>query len=141
MNMLRLTQAQIDAHNARIGTARVVKGKDTGGEKKPVGRPPKYRNTPTTVDEIKFASKRESERYAELKLLEKAGEITDLKLQPKFQCEVNGQKICNYFADFTYLKKNGERVTEDVKGMPTPVFRLKKKLVLALFGVDVVVIT
>lgn len=44
----------------------------------------KYGNIKTVIDGIKFDSKRESERYLELKLLEKAGEISDLKLQPRF---------------------------------------------------------
>ena len=85
-----------------------------------------------TVDGTVFASKKEATRYGELKLLEKQGEITNLKLQPKFLCVVNGKKICKYFADFQYENRDGSVIIEDVKGFPTRVYRLKKKLVEAL---------
>ena len=92
----------------------------------------KYRAVKTEVDGIMFDSKREAARYMELMLLQKAGEISRLELQPKYDCVVNGHKICNYKADFRYFNANGS-VVEDVKGMKTPVYRLKKKLVEALF--------
>ena len=92
----------------------------------------KYRAVKTEVDGIMFDSKREAARYMELMLLQKAGEISHLELQPSFVCMVNGHKICNYKADFRYFNANGS-VVEDVKGMKTPVYRIKKKLVEALF--------
>lgn len=92
----------------------------------------KYGAIPTTVDGITFASKAESRRYQELKLLERAGEISRLELQPSFKCEINGKLVCTYRADFSFFTKT-ERVIEDVKGVRTPVYRLKKKLVEALF--------
>jgi hypothetical protein len=92
----------------------------------------KYRAVKTEVDGITFDSKREAARYMELVLLERAGEISRLELQPKYDCVVNGKKICTYKADFRYFNANGS-VVEDVKGMKTPVYRLKKKLVEALF--------
>jgi hypothetical protein len=92
----------------------------------------KYRAVKTEVDGIMFDSKREAARYMELVLLERAGEISRLELQPKYDCVVNGKKICTYKADFRYFNANGS-VVEDVKGMKTPVYRLKKKLVEALF--------
>ena len=92
----------------------------------------KYRAVKTEVDGIMFDSKREAARYMELMLLQKAGEISHLELQPSFVCMVNGKKICTYKADFRYFDANGS-VVEDVKGMKTPVYRLKKKLVEALY--------
>lgn len=96
----------------------------------------KYRNKKTEVDGIIFDSKAESRRYCELKLLEKAGEITDLKLQPRFDCFINEKKICAYFADFEYYIGE-KRIVEDVKGFKTQVYRLKKKMVEALFEVQI----
>jgi hypothetical protein len=72
-------------------------------------RKSKYAAIPTIVDGIRFASKKEARRYTELKLLERAGEITCLELQPKFPCVVNGKKVCTYIADFAYLDDSGER--------------------------------
>jgi len=93
----------------------------------------KYGNRKTVVDGIKFDSQAEANRYCELKLLEKAGEINNLVLQPKFVL-LSGYKKDGinvrpmyYIADFTYQAKNGQ-VVEDVKGVQTAVFKLKKKL-------------
>ena len=102
--------------------------------------PTKYRAVPTKVDGIRFASKKEARRYAELKLLQKAGHITDLKLQPKIRCMTAGTHICDYVADFFYYdrrKEGGRMVYEDAKGYKTPVYKLKKKLVLALTGIEI----
>lgn len=98
----------------------------------------KYGAKPTVVDGIRFHSKRESERYLELKLLERAGKIKDLGRQPKFPIEVYGNKICIYIADFTYWdneKKCG--VVEDVKGAKTALYSLKKKLFEALYPFEI----
>lgn len=92
----------------------------------------KYRAVPTEVDGILFHSKGEAGRYSELRILQRQGVITDLRLQPCFQITVAGQKICKYKADFIYFE-DGKEVIEDFKGMETPVFRLKWKLVQALF--------
>lgn len=87
----------------------------------------------TTVDGITFDSKKEAKRYGELRLLEKAGEIRNLELQPKFPLIVNGVKVCTYIADAAYFEKNA-RVVEDVKSGPTKTaaYRIKRKLLLAL---------
>ena len=98
----------------------------------------KYGAKKTVVDGIKFDSKRESERYKELKLLEKAGEISDLCLQVRYDFEINGVKLGFYKADFVYWDVNNQRsVVEDVKGFKTPVYNLKKKLMIALRGIDI----
>lgn len=93
----------------------------------------KMRNVKTEVDGIKFDSIVESERYAYLKLLEQAGEIHDLELQPSFtllnKYEWRGIKYraITYKADFKYQTKGGQTVVEDVKGKPTQEFKLKWK--------------
>ena len=92
----------------------------------------KYKAVKTEVDGIMFDSKREAARYMELRLLERAGEIKNLELQPAFECRIDGKKICTYKADFRYFTAK-RSIVEDVKGVKTPVYRLKKKLVEALF--------
>ncbi len=109
------------------------------------GQPPnpkrnKYGVSPAnqrTVDGVVFASKRESQRYAALKLLVNLGRITDLKLQPRFvlqeafqDAQGHRHRAIEYVGDFSYLD-GGKRVVEDVKGMKTPAYRLKVKLLLA----------
>lgn len=97
----------------------------------------KYRNNKVTVDGIKFDSGREANRYRQLWMMSQANAISDLKLQVPFVCTVAGKKICTYYADFTYRTAAGELVVEDVKGMRTPVYRLKKKLVEAIHGIQI----
>jgi len=85
-----------------------------------------------TADGITFDSMAEMRRYLELKMLEKSGVITHLELQPKFllipKTEKGGRAVY-YKADFKYIK-NGKTVYEDVKGVQTEVYKLKKKLLL-----------
>lgn len=101
----------------------------------------KYRNKPTEVDGIKFASKREAVRYSQLKLLERAGEIEDLKLQPRYPLVVSGKLVCTYVSDYQYLDRNTQRlVTEDVKGVKTKDFIIKAKLFHALYGREVTLV-
>lgn len=99
----------------------------------------KYRAIPTSVDNIVFASKREANRYFELKVLQRAGEISELQVHPRFPLIVRDVKICTYVADFAYRRADGAMVVEDVKSKPTitPVYRLKKRLMLALNGIIV----
>jgi hypothetical protein len=92
----------------------------------------------TIVDGRAFASKREAARYQELRLLLRAGKIHDLRCQPVFACVVNGHLVCNYLADFQYfdIEKKGN-VVEDVKGVKTAVYKLKKKLVSACWAIQI----
>ncbi len=101
------------------------------------GRRRKYGALPTIVDGIRFASRREARRYQALDLLQRAGEIRDLELQPAFPIRVNDVTVAKYVADFRYVTRMGEVVIEDAKGVRTPVYRLKKKLVEALYGVRI----
>jgi hypothetical protein len=98
----------------------------------------KYNNVKTVVDGMRFDSRKEAGRYVALKLMQKHRLIADLETQPEFPLVVNGRKIGKYIADFRYFDHElGVTVVEDVKGVRTAVYRLKKKLVLALYGVDV----
>ena len=107
-----------------------------------VMKPSKYRNIKCEVDGYKFDSKREAEIYGVLKLRMKKGEISELELQRKYPIIVDGQKICNYFADFNYKDlRDGKYYTVDVKGMePTPVFKLKAKLLKAVYGITITIV-
>lgn len=119
----------------------------------------KYRNVKTVVDGITFDSKKEAQRYAELRMMELAGEIKELECQKKYALEVGGQLICNYKCDFYYLEFYQDsipitisgftgisvshrlrRVIEDVKSPITrknPVYRIKKKLMKAIYDIDI----
>ncbi|HEY9219521.1 MAG TPA: DUF1064 domain-containing protein [Phenylobacterium sp.] len=101
----------------------------------------KYRNKRTEVDGVVFDSRKESARYGELVLLQRAGEIRDLKRQVPFRMEVNGKLVCTYRADATYIEtKTGELIVEDVKSPITrkdPLYRLKAKLLLAVHNIEI----
>ena len=98
----------------------------------------KYHNKKTVLDGIKFDSKLEAERYGQLKILERAGVIKDLELQPEYELlpsfRKNGKiwRKTVYKADFRYILCEDDRIIiEDVKGsiaVITDVFRLKQKL-------------
>ena len=96
----------------------------------------KYRAVRTTVNGLEFASQKEARRYQALLLLERAGQIRDLELQPRFPCHVNDLLVCTYVADFRYAE-NGAWIVEDVKGMKTDVYRIKAKLVKAIYGITI----
>ena len=89
-----------------------------------------------------FHSKAEGERAKQLQILWNEGKITNLRLQPKFDCMVSNVKICQYRADFEYdtvldNKAIGNRVVEDVKGQVTDVYKIKKKLVEVIYGITI----
>lgn len=96
----------------------------------------KYGAVRTEVDGVTFASKMEARRYTELRLMERAGEIGELTMQVRHQLRVNGQLICTYVSDFEYRDVHtGAWIVEDVKGKPSPVYKLKAKLMLACCGI------
>lgn len=88
---------------------------------------------------VYFPSTGEYRRWRDLRLLERAGEISDLERQVRFDLDVNGVHIGRYTADFGYTR-NGERVIEDFKGMDTDASKLRRKLVYAIHGVEVVIV-
>ena len=100
----------------------------------------KYRNQRVSLDGYNFASKAEARRYGELKLMLRAKEIWELVIHPQIPLVVCDVKIGTYVADFSYYNThNGEKIIEDVKSPPTktPVYRLKKKLLRALYGIEI----
>ena len=111
-------------------------------------KPSKLRNVKTIVDGLSFDSKKEAKRYAELKLLVKAGDVSNLELQRSFEL-IPKQKLssgkteraCHYIADFVYCY-NGKTWVEDVKGMRTgqayALFVVKRKLMLLVHGIEVI---
>ena len=119
----------------------------------------KYGNKKVTIDGITFDSKKEARRYTELTLLERAGQISNLRRQVKFvvipaQYEAvarygkNGQALasgkvcvereCAYIADFVYIdNETGQKVVEDTKGMRTKDYIIKRKLMLHKYGIKI----
>lgn len=105
----------------------------------------KYGNHKTTVDGIIFDSQKEANRYCELKLLQKAGEITELELQKEFVLIPNQyrdgklvERKCAYKADFYYFDfRSGKYVCEDVKGMRTKEYILKRKMMLYMWQIRI----
>jgi hypothetical protein len=96
----------------------------------------KYNAIPVTIDGIKFASKKEGRRYVALKAEERAGAIQALTLQPRFKLKINGTLIATYVADFAYMR-DGKQVIEDVKGVKTRVYKMKRKMMKAIYGIDI----
>lgn len=105
----------------------------------------KYNNQPTERRGIKFDSRKEANRFEELMLLQEAGEIAELKLQPQFTLQesyvtTDGERIraIRYVADFSYWRQ-GEFVVEDVKSKATATaqYKMKKKLMQERFGISV----
>lgn len=96
-------------------------------------RAAKYGNRKVQVDGIEFDSELEAKRYMQLKLLQQAGEIKNLKLQVPFLLQEGFKKNrktykkIEYIADFVY-EENGQTVVEDTKGIKTDVFKIKQKL-------------
>ncbi|QEL19321.1 DUF1064 domain-containing protein [Limnoglobus roseus] len=102
------------------------------------GRKGKYNNTRTCVDGLWFDSKLEAARWQELLLLQKAGEIIDLRRQVPYRLDVNGMLICRIVPDFQYVdKRTGTQVVEDTKGIVTADCAIKLKLLKAIHGIDV----
>jgi len=115
----------------------------------------KYRNVKEVVDGITFDSRKEAARYRQLKLLDAAGEIANIELQPKYPLIVlqrdgtyldvkirsagypNGRRA-TYKADFRYQdKRSGRQIVEDVKGMDTTASRLRRAVVEAIYGIEI----
>lgn len=110
----------------------------------------KYRAIKTIVEGIVFDSKAEARRYSELKLMERAGLIENLQRQVpiellpgvRFHDAKRATPALRYVPDFTYYewqKGRKTKVVEDVKGMQTPAFRIKRHALKALFNIDVMV--
>lgn len=100
----------------------------------------KYNAKKTELDGIKFDSLKESRRYAELKLLEKAGKIRDIELQKKFEicAKSKGKRALYYIADFVYWDNTvNQMIVEDVKGYKTPIYNIKKRMIYEKYGIEI----
>ena len=86
----------------------------------------KYNAIPQVVDGHRFPSRREAKRYTDLKLLQRAGRIHDLRIQVAYPLKVDDQIIGKYVADFVYWEGSTE-IVEDCKGFRTPLYKWKKK--------------
>jgi hypothetical protein len=107
----------------------------------------KYHAIPTHVDGHRFASRREARRYGELRLQARAGAIRDLELQPAYVLHapvvnpagavIGLRRIGSYIGDFRYRNRAGAVVVEDAKGVRTPLYRWKCKMVDAEYGIQI----
>ena len=86
-----------------------------------------------------FDSKAEFIRWCELRILERAGKISDLKRQVKYELipKQKGERACTYLADFVYKDSDGNTVVEDTKGVRTDAYRIKRKLMLWVHGIRI----
>lgn len=101
----------------------------------------KYGAKRTTIDGITFASKREAARWCDLKLMQRAGIIRDLERQVPLEIvpKTDKHRARYYVADFVYTDTaTGEKVYEDSKGCATQVYQLKKAIVYAKYGIDII---
>ena len=142
---LRMTAEQVEAHQRRM---KMVAGPELQAQaaiaraQQPLKRS-KYNSRAVEIDGYRFASAKEGRRYQALRLMEKAGEISDLKLHTPYELAVNGVKVCTYIDDFNYWhEKTCTLVVEDVKGYrhgnPYRMFKIKAALMRAIHGIDVV---
>jgi len=107
-----------------------------GGNKKN-----KYGAMKTEYNGEMYDSKAEAHRAFELDMMEKSGLINDLERQKKFPVSINGKVVFTYIADFTYIDLEKKKlVVEDVKGMRTPMFNLKKKCVEAQYEIEITLV-
>lgn len=134
--------------------------KSAYGKQKARGSSNKYHAEKITVNGITFDSKKEARRYLELTALEQAGKIHDLRRQVKYllipeQRESCAERYksgpkkgqfkpgrvlereCAYYADYDYYTEDGTHVVEDVKGMRTKEYRLKRKLLLYKYQIRI----
>ena len=86
-----------------------------------------------------FDSKAEFIRWCELRIMERAGKISDLQRQVKYELipKQKGERACTYLADFVYKDPNGDTVVEDTKGVRTDAYRIKRKLMLWVHGIRI----
>lgn len=131
-----MTQQQIADYTHL--SEKTVEGIAMGAKGTYLGQPRKYSNKPTNG----FSSKREAKRAQELQLLERAEKIRNLKMQVWFELipaqagKERKERAAHYVADFVY-DENGLRVVEDCKGYRTAEYRLKRKLMLEKWGIEV----
>ena len=107
----------------------------------------KYHSRKVTLDGMQFDSHREACRYRELSLLQRAGEISDLRTQVKYtlvpaQKKPSGgtERAVTYTADFVYRDKSGREIVEDAKGVRTQQYIVRRKLLLYVYGIEIIAV-
>jgi hypothetical protein len=103
----------------------------------------KYRNVRVEVDGLKFDSKAEAARWQQLRLLEKAGKVRELRRQVRYSLDANYSLVGHYVADFDYWDHTTDKtshITEDVKGMITDLSKWKMKHFAAQYGREVQIV-
>lgn len=108
------------------------------------GKPSNRGNLRVEIDGIKFQSIKEGRRYEQLRLLEKQGYISDLRLQVGYELNQGGTHSFMYYADFEYIS-SGKQITEDVKPFDkksgdfllSKTFKKKAKLMKKIHGIEV----
>lgn len=100
-------------------------------------RKSKYKNSRCIVNNIVFDSVKEGKRYVVLYGLQASGKISLLRLQVPFKIFINGKQACTYKADFVYYDDSGKRIIEDAKGVRTPMYNLKKKMLFLQYGLRI----
>ena len=104
----------------------------------------KYNARKTVIDGITFDSAAEASRWCQLRLMERAGLVSHLERQVRFvlvppERDIAGRKLraVTYVADFVYLDKSLHRHVEDVKGVRTALYKLKKRLMWHVHGIEI----
>ena len=98
----------------------------------------KYRNVPTMYNGVRYDSKKEAEQAKRLDLLIEGGYVRSWQRQVRYRIVVNGMRVCTYVCDFLVTMADGEVEVMDVKGFKTPSYNLKKKLMKAVHGIEIV---
>ena len=118
----------------------------------------KFHNEPVTVDGVRYDSKNEMRRFNFLKLMEKAGEISNLRYHVKYTLFPKGTVEIRrlpdgtemelkrydrehwYEADFVYVTKDGKEIVEDFKGFETDTFKEKRDILKKLYGIEITIV-
>jgi hypothetical protein len=131
--MLKLTQAEAARLIERLPAAQreAIEEAMTNS-----GAGSKFGNRFVIVDGTLFHSEGEYARFCDLKIEERARSIKNLKRQVPFTVTCSGRKMFTWFADFTY-ERQGKEIVEDFKGFLTPLYKLKKRFVEALFEIKI----
>ena len=145
---LRFTEEDYAAYQARRieqAAAKLPSLPDADDVVQMRGKKPRYRNEPITVDGEKFASKKQYARWCQLKMLEQAGKVSNLRREVPFELApgvtLSGKRkpSVRYYADAVY-EEDGAKVVEDTKSDITrrdPVYRIKKHLMMSVHGIEI----
>lgn len=140
MSALRFPGIKVDPNKDRISLEefRKLKGESDAAPKKPAGkaRSGKYNAVPVQSEHGYFHSTSEYKRFLDLKMLERANAITNLRRQVKYPLVLDGVQIQTYIADFVYIE-NGREIVEDFKGFRTSEYLKAKRLMKEILGIEI----